>query len=275
MVEIALSLAIIGFALVAIIGVLPYGMNTQRDNREDTIINQDATVLIEAVRNAAIGSDNLTNYVLAITNTWTLYNPDGTTNKYGINGYAFNANPSVTSGVYPASPYPAVFMIDGASIVGLLSTPEFIANTFPATNYPAVNSVLAAYQQYGVGCYSNRIIATVRTISGVAAEKPPQDNQLLRDDTLTFRLVCVNAPISVDTNTFNPSSRSSFAAQLAANQRELRMTFLWPVMPNGKVLNNGSSPLTYRVTIAGQLALTNYFGQHYYLYQPQTYTNVP
>src|SRR5665647_1612048 len=50
MVEIAICLAIIGFALVAIIGVLPLGMNTQRDNREETIINQDATVLLEAVR---------------------------------------------------------------------------------------------------------------------------------------------------------------------------------------------------------------------------------
>ena len=47
MVEIAICLAIIGIALVAIIGVLPIGMNTQRDNREETIINQDATVLIE------------------------------------------------------------------------------------------------------------------------------------------------------------------------------------------------------------------------------------
>ena len=42
MIEIALSLAIIGFALVAIIGALPKGMNVQRENREETIINQDA-----------------------------------------------------------------------------------------------------------------------------------------------------------------------------------------------------------------------------------------
>jgi len=75
MVEIAICLAIIGFALVAIIGVLPIGMNTQRDNREETIINQDATVFIEAIRNGARGLDDLTNYVYAITNTWTCYSP--------------------------------------------------------------------------------------------------------------------------------------------------------------------------------------------------------
>ena len=73
MVEIAICLAIIGFALVAIIGVLPIGMNTQRDNREETIINQDATVFIEAIRNGAQGLDDLTNYVYAITNYWTIY----------------------------------------------------------------------------------------------------------------------------------------------------------------------------------------------------------
>ena len=77
MVEIAICLAIIGFALVAIIGVLPIGMNTQRDNREETIINQDATVFIEAIRSGARGLDDLTNYVYAITNYWTEYNSDG------------------------------------------------------------------------------------------------------------------------------------------------------------------------------------------------------
>ena len=38
MIEIALCLAIIGFALVAIIGILPAGMQVQKDNREDTIV---------------------------------------------------------------------------------------------------------------------------------------------------------------------------------------------------------------------------------------------
>jgi len=53
--------------LVAIIGVLPYGMNVQKDNREETIINQEATVLMNAIRSGAQGMDDLTNYVVAIT----------------------------------------------------------------------------------------------------------------------------------------------------------------------------------------------------------------
>ena len=50
MIEIAIALAVIAFALVAIIGVLPIGMNVQRDNRAETIINHDATYWMEAIR---------------------------------------------------------------------------------------------------------------------------------------------------------------------------------------------------------------------------------
>jgi type II secretory pathway pseudopilin PulG len=51
MAEIAIALGVIAFALIAIIGVLPIGLQTQRDNREETIIVEDARVLIEAIRN--------------------------------------------------------------------------------------------------------------------------------------------------------------------------------------------------------------------------------
>ena len=73
MIEIAISLAVIGFALVAIIGILPTGMQVQKDNRQETIINQDASVWMDAIRSGARGYDDLTNYVLAITNTVTFF----------------------------------------------------------------------------------------------------------------------------------------------------------------------------------------------------------
>src|SRR5258705_4628722 len=50
MAEIAIALGVIAFALIAIIGILPAGLQTGRDNREETIINQDARLLLEAVR---------------------------------------------------------------------------------------------------------------------------------------------------------------------------------------------------------------------------------
>lgn len=56
MVEIALALAVVAFALVAIIGVLPTGLQVQKDNREETIVNNDGAYLVEAIRS---GNDRL------------------------------------------------------------------------------------------------------------------------------------------------------------------------------------------------------------------------
>ncbi|MCZ7639230.1 MAG: prepilin-type N-terminal cleavage/methylation domain-containing protein [Verrucomicrobia bacterium] len=55
MVEIAISIAIVAFALVAIIGVLPTGFDVQRRNRENTIINQEGSLWLEAIRSGAWG----------------------------------------------------------------------------------------------------------------------------------------------------------------------------------------------------------------------------
>ena len=115
MVEIAISLAIIGFALVAIIGVLPIGMNVQKDNREETIINQDATVFMNAIRSGAQGLDDLTNYVMAITNYVTEYDPTMTKPvNHWANGYT-----TTNSDTTPQFP-----LTNGFRIVGLLTPPS-------------------------------------------------------------------------------------------------------------------------------------------------------
>src|SRR5688500_3342975 len=67
MVEVALSLAVVAFALVAIIGILPTGMTVQKDNREDTLMNQEGRFWIEALKNGARGLADLTNYVEEIS----------------------------------------------------------------------------------------------------------------------------------------------------------------------------------------------------------------
>ncbi len=56
MVEIALSIAVVAFAMVAILGVLPTGLQVQRDNRDETVINNDGAYLMEAIRT---GNDRL------------------------------------------------------------------------------------------------------------------------------------------------------------------------------------------------------------------------
>jgi type II secretory pathway pseudopilin PulG len=259
MVEIAISLAIIGIALVAIIGVLPMGMRSQRGNREGTIINQDATVFIEAIRNGARGLDDLTNYVYAITNYWGSFNNSGTLTSSGVNGYTFGSV-FIAPGYYYSSGYP---INNGANIVGLMSTPEYT----DAAGNPTNNLF--------VGGYSNRVVAYVRSMSGLAVEKPPQDNALLRDSSFGYRVVCANQSVAVDTNLFNlPASdpRRVYGDQLTANLHELRLTFLWPQLPNGSL---GLGRLTYRTMIAGQLNQTNNGGSALYFFQSQVFTNAP
>ena len=64
MVEIALALAVIAFALVAIIGILPTGLNIAQLSREESIVNRDGAYLLEAVRNGAQGMVDLSDYCL-------------------------------------------------------------------------------------------------------------------------------------------------------------------------------------------------------------------
>jgi len=59
LVEIAIAVAVIAFALVAVVGLLPLGMETQRDNRQETIINHDGTYLLEAIRGGTARLDDL------------------------------------------------------------------------------------------------------------------------------------------------------------------------------------------------------------------------
>jgi len=75
MVEIAVCIGIIGFALVAIIGILPTGLRVQQENREDTLINQDAQYLIEAIRSGStnLPVDVLATYVDNVTTGGTTY----------------------------------------------------------------------------------------------------------------------------------------------------------------------------------------------------------
>jgi type II secretory pathway pseudopilin PulG len=132
MIEVALALGIIGFALVAIIGVLPSGMKVQRENREDTIVNQDASYLMEAIRSGAQGLDDLTNYVESITI------------KRGAQITIYTNN--------WVNPQGGVPLTSGLQIVSLLSTPKL--ERLPNGNY-----------QF------NSVTARLRAISGSAIEK--------------------------------------------------------------------------------------------------------
>ncbi|HVU27892.1 MAG TPA: type II secretion system protein [Verrucomicrobiae bacterium] len=252
MIEIAISLAVIGIALVAIIGVLPIGMNTQKDNREETIINQDATVLLETIRNGARGVNDLTNYVYAITNSWITY-ANHSPGAPQVNGYTYSSG-SIASG-YPGF---AVPINNGTNIIGLLSTPEF---TNPGNGGPSDSQAILN------GNYiSNHVVAYIRSLSGSAVEKPPQDNDILRSDSFSYKVFLQNTPVAIDTNNL-----SLYTTNLTANLHDLRLTFLWPLLPSG---NTGAGRQTFRTLVAGQIIQATNNNSLYY-FQPQTFTNIP
>lgn len=313
MIEIAICLAIIGIALVAIVGVLPLGMNVQRENREGTIINQDATVFLEAIRNGARGLNDLTNYVYAITNYWTEYNASsnyvaGNNGANGINnGYSYTTT-TIASGYYtPAGTFttPAATISNGTNIIGLLSTPEFTdVNGAPINNFLAGNF------------YSNHIVAYVRSISGPAVEKPPQDNQILQQDSFTYRLYCVNAPVASytpplwvaqaynegDTVSYILNGQTTYWQAVSAGQpsnppqpgdepsysvrwvrkayseqlaRNLHELRLTFLWPQQPNGSLGNGRQTYRTLVAGQMTTNIVAGNILYFYQPQSFAITP
>ena len=251
MVEIALSLGIIAFALVAIIGVLPTGMGVQRDNRQETIVVQDATIWMDAIRNGQTGLDDLTNYIVAITNYMSVYKYSDTNNpKSFVLGYRYDG--SWQDGAPTTTQYR---LTNGFRIVGLLSTPRILAWPNVGANSP--------------GYYSNFVVAYVRSMSGPASEKTPQTNRDVQDLALTYRLVpeiVSYAEYDSSWTNFNSSVVGSYedrvahtnftkyALNLQTNLYNVRLLFRWPVYANGTL---GAGRQAFRTMVGGIVYATN------------------
>jgi type II secretory pathway pseudopilin PulG len=263
MIEIAISLAIIGFALVAIVGILPIAMNAQRDNRQETIINQDASILMDAVRNGERGLDDLTNYVVAITNYVSDYTRAGAFASFNV--WGFTPSGTTLNGGASSVHYP---LTNGYSIIGLLSTPKILV-------HPG-----------GVGFTSNHVVAVFRSLSGPASEKPPQVNPTMQEMALSYKVIADVSAYS--TNFYDPSwtnsripglspidsaTRSNYmilVQTLQTNVHDLRLTFLWPLLPSGKI---GSGRQVYRTMVAGGMVNGDPFTTNgpFWFFQPRTY----
>ena len=245
MVEIAICLAVIAFALVAIIGVLPIGMNVQKDNREETIVGQDASVFINAIRTGARGMNDLTNYVVAITNYWNEFSPNMVRMSSNYDGYTlYSSHVTSLPGV------PSNFgLTDGKIVVGLLSTPRFTT-------------------QAGSGnIISNHVVAYVRSLSGPAADKYPQGDSNILDLAFSYRLESDLAPVAVPVETNNPAALW-LAYNYATNLHDLQLTFRWPLLPGGGV---GRGAQTFRTQVSGIIEQTYTNNQALYFVDPRTF----
>ncbi len=275
MIEIAIAIGVIGFALVAIIGILPAGMNSQKDNREDTVISQDAPYFLEAIRNGAVvsngllvtpnnylpaqGLDFLTNYVQSIR--FDNYLPDGKTNTF------------IYSNFY-----------SGAEIIGLLTTPQnnynsplFTTNYFdvtatvralsgPATAQNGLNNIMAFTYQMEV---------MVTPFNSFAPDTINYSNYLSSSDPNQW-IIRSNRWLEATPGAQINGTNIPGAGALLYNLFEVRLRFSWPVLANGKV---GPGRQTYRTLIASQMAeapmtINGVSGVPCWFFQPQTYTNI-
>jgi type II secretory pathway pseudopilin PulG len=254
MIEIAIAIGVIGFALVAIIGILPQGMNVQKDNREDTIISQDAPYFLNAIRNGEMRTNNniLANYVESIF-------VSNTVNSTYTNFINTNIVPVVPSG------FTAIPASTDSNIIGLLSTPEYDPRDF-------TGNVMT----------TNVVTAIVRAMSGSAI----QQNGANSLTAFRYQLTVENVPwnsISYDSTNFNfynqntPDYTNRYnrwleLAYLTNNLRELRLKFAWPVilLQNGNIASIGPGRQTYRSLISSHLGESSPYGL--WFFQPQTYT---
>jgi len=273
-IEIALCLGIIGFALVAIIAALPRGLDVQKRNREETIIGHDADIWMSALRSGARGYDDLTNYVMCITNFWTAYDSNLRVINSGVDYYT-PSNSSRTS-INPATDdFP---LTNGAHIIGLLSSPKTIPPFIPPP--PA-----GGYQ-------SNYFVAYVRSISGAAVDKVPQANSVILADSFIYRMIVENFPYSpVDTNGLcmdcvytnglsaaDMAERTNYAnAQwlLLANAHDFRLKFRWPVLPGGRILDYNATFRSMADGVLTNIPDPNIKLQPLYFVQASSYVTNP
>jgi hypothetical protein len=248
MVEIAICIAIVAFAMAAIIGVLPTGVRVQKDNREETIIGQDGAFWLEAIRSGAWGLDELTNYVDLIRIT-RVAGPATNVEQY-IYGDGRRVGATNT-------------FRNGSDIIGLLSKPRFWTN-----------QDFEAERQY--------VSAFVRALSGNAKEKPESSSRKLvdmwdpyakksvatplRDVAFGYRLTSVVQPLEsvppqflVVDGSLSPAVQSNRVAlrrqeaAIEANLYELRLTLEWPVSHEATTIRVGKNQKRFDTLVSGRL----------------------
>lgn len=213
MVEIAIALGVIGFAMVAIIGILPAGLEVQRDNRSETIINQDATFWMEALRSGTVNAD----HVLELTERIQLI--DRSFDPAVTNYFRHYLLPPLP-GIPLEQPFDSV-----SNIIGLL--------TWPA------------------GGPHREVVARINAVSGAAAEK--EMNPPAREISFAYLLRVVIERRNAIEPAIDPDDlalpfvavaneqgvaiqrEEHFGYPEATSLLEIRLAFLYPAIQEGRL----------------------------------------
>ena len=221
MVEVALSLAVVAFALVAIIGILPSGMTVAKDNREDTLINQEGRFWIETLKSGARGLHHLTNHVEQI-----------------------KIEPT------PSGPFPTITVdnqensyLTASDIVGLLSVPKY---EFVGTNH-YTNRITAR-----VKAITGPAIEQAPFTNNAAVVPNVFRYQLQTEIVPRYPLPpeLVADALLASTNNL-PMAR--FNDGMGSNLWDVRIILRWPVVERGNGWFVGNNRKTFRAQISGEL----------------------
>ncbi len=239
MVELALCIAVVAIAMVAIIGVLPAGLGVQKLNREETIIDEDATLLMEAIRSGATGFDDLTNYLDYVIITNQPLN-SGALSTYTYKGPLFK----LLSGT--PTPDPWTELAFPQQILGLLSLPQVDyskqgTNEVGQTN---LNFVMAQFRAFS-GALDEKVLPQVR------GDTIPE---LKLDQAFRYRLNVEIVPVfSHPTNQLDAANL--FQQRVLANTLyDVRLTFQWPVFGNKIPADVGGNFKSYRTQVSGRMS---------------------
>jgi hypothetical protein len=236
--ELALCIAVVGIALVAIVGVLPTGLTVQRQNREDTLVTEDAKFLIETLRNGSLNVADLTNYVEQVT--WIRHLPNGTrlTNQFfGLHSQDRGAGD--------------LLILDPIEVVTLLSLPrEELMNPGQTPPLFATNVVQAVFRSFG----------------SAFSEKPylepggtrPAPSRL--DTAFRYRVTVSSRPTSArpvflaqsGTNTVERSLQQRQQMLMEGSLHEMVLQFQWPVYRVGNEWRTGNNQRVFRTQVHGR-----------------------
>jgi len=292
MVEIAIAIGVIGFALVAIIGILPAGMTAQKDQREDTIISQDAPYFLDAIRNGMpVNGDGTIGAQIYRTNQSAGTSLDFLTNYVQSIMFVINNNNNFTTNeIYASTNLFPNNLFSGAQIIGLLSTPQtnYNAPDFASNNFDTIATVRAlsgpaTSQQTGANTgvsslmaftYQMEVMITPFNSFGpdstnyAGYDYPNADTNQFLIRSNRWREAVFNGP-----QFYSPYFNANMnTGSLQNNLFEVRLRFSWPVQ-NGSV---GSHHQTYRTLVASQIvpAQINALSNYWY-FQPQSYSFTP
>jgi len=242
MIEIALSIAVVAFAMVAILGVLPTGLQVQKDNREETIINADGAYILEAIRSGHDREGLLLKSAYFLTVNY----------KDGSRDTITAPNNEPLSSLLSSPPDSSW---DSQKFLGLLSTPKSVRNQ-------------------GV----SNVVVWMRAINSTAVERDPT----ARDVAFRYQMVVEIEPFLAFppalTNNLSTNELRRIV-NLQQGLHEVRLTMRWPlfndISTDPSRARVGTKRRTFRSQVGGSQFFypTNVLGSERLLYyfQPSLY----